>query len=85
MPWLSFTTHVAAITGGVAAGAWGFRRSTDAVLRLVAGLVAILARDKQSRADRALEVLRAIQEVRAAPGHIPGTSQGDLPETDENR
>jgi hypothetical protein len=85
MPWLNLTTHVAAITGGVAAGSWALRRSTDAVLRLTAGLVAILARDKRPRADRALEVLQAVRDARIMRGHIGGTSRRDLRRTDENR
>jgi hypothetical protein len=84
MPWLSVTTHVATITAGVAAASWVLRRSADAVLRLVAGSVAILARDKRSRADRALEVLRVTQNAQTVPGHIEGTSPRDLPRTDEN-
>lgn len=85
VPWLSLTTHVAAVTGGITAGSFVLRRSADTVLRLTAGLVAILARDKRTRAERALEVLRATQEARAVPRHIRGTSHHDLPETNENQ
>jgi hypothetical protein len=59
--WLNLTTHVAALTGGAAVGCWTLRRRSDALLRLVAGLVAILGRDQRSRAERALDVLQATQ------------------------
>jgi hypothetical protein len=85
MPWLNLTTHVAAITAAAATGSWVLRRSADAVLRLMAGLVAILACDKRPHADRALEVLRTTQEARTLRGHIGGPSSRDLPGTDENR
>jgi SRSO17 transposase len=38
------------------------RRTSDQLLRLIAGLVAIFARDKRSRAARAIDVLRAITQ-----------------------
>lgn len=39
-------------------------RGFDAVLRLIAGITAIATRDKRSRADRALEVLRLLSSKR---------------------
>jgi uncharacterized membrane protein YfcA len=60
--WPTVLTHAAAATGGVALGSWLLRRSSDQLLRLIAGLVAIFARDKRSRAARAIEVLRAITQ-----------------------
>jgi hypothetical protein len=62
--WFNLVTHVAPLAGGAVAGTWTLRRSSDAVLRLVAGIVAILAHDKRSRADRALDVLRITQKSR---------------------
>jgi hypothetical protein len=44
------------------------RYGSDAVLRLVAGITAIVAKDdKQTRAQRALEVLRALRRDGQAP------------------
>lgn len=63
MAWPSILAHVGALTGGVAASAWILRRSSDALLRLTAGLVAIFAPDKRSRADRALDVLRTVRST----------------------
>jgi hypothetical protein len=37
------------------------RYGPEALLRLAAGLVAIVTKDKRSRADRALDVLRALR------------------------
>jgi hypothetical protein len=37
------------------------RYGSDAVLRLVAGITAIAARDERTRAQRALEVLRTLR------------------------
>lgn len=56
--------HVAAYTPGIVAACFAMRYICDGVLRLVAGLVAIFGRDKQSRASRALAVLRAIPRPR---------------------
>jgi hypothetical protein len=75
--WLSPALHVAAPTGDIIVLSWTLRRVSEAVLCLVAGLVAILGPDNsQSRADRALEVLRAMREVRgAARRAAPGDTQ----------
>jgi hypothetical protein len=59
--WSHFLMHLAATTGGLAVGSLTFRCSSDAVLRLIAGLVAIAGHDERSRADRALEVLRVVR------------------------
>ncbi len=64
--WPQFVAHVATVTAGIAAASLALRSSSDAVLRLVAGLVAIFGRDKRSRADRALEVIRVIRGRREA-------------------
>jgi hypothetical protein len=49
----------AGIPGGViVAVVLGVRYGSDPLLRLIAGLVAIAARDNRSRAERALAVLR---------------------------
>lgn len=64
-PWLDTLTHPAAVGGVIVAGSWIFRRRGKTLIQLVAGLVAILARDKRSRADRAMEVLRAISAQEA--------------------
>jgi hypothetical protein len=53
--------HVAAPTGELAAASLAFRYASDAVLRLIAGLMAIYGRGERSRADRALEVLRTVR------------------------
>jgi hypothetical protein len=60
--WFNLTMHLVTLVGGVAAGTWTFRLSSDILLRLIAGMVAIMAHDEKSRADRALEVLRATQK-----------------------
>jgi hypothetical protein len=52
--------HAGAV-GGIAVAVLAVRYGSDAVLRLVAGITAIVAHDeKQSRAQRALEVLKTI-------------------------
>jgi hypothetical protein len=62
MAFAALLTHVTALTGGVAASLWVLRRSSDTLLRFIAAMVAILASDKRSRADRALEVLRTLND-----------------------
>jgi hypothetical protein len=58
--WSTIITHAAINTGGVVVGFWVLLRSSDPLLRLIAGLVAIFGHDKRSRAARAIDVLRAI-------------------------
>lgn len=55
--WQIFLVHV--VSYSISLGL-GLRYGSGAILRLVAGLVAILAADKRSRADRALKVLRTL-------------------------
>ena len=43
------------------------RHILDAVLRLIAGITAIMARDERSRAVRALDVLRLLRRDRRLP------------------
>ena len=62
MAFAALLTHVAALAGGVAASLWVIRRGGDTLLRFVVAMVAILASDKRSRADRALEVLRTLND-----------------------
>ncbi len=52
------------VTGWVAGTAVVLRYGPEAVLRLIAGVAAIAARDKRSRAERALDVLRALRRDR---------------------
>jgi hypothetical protein len=59
--------HATAVAGLIATIAVIFRYGSDAVLRLLAGITAILARDKRSRARRALDVLRALRSPDALP------------------
>ena len=59
--WSYFLMHLAAITGELAAGSLTLRCGSVAVLRLIAGVVAITGHDERSRADRALEVLRIVR------------------------
>lgn len=54
---LSLVSHLSLFTASVVMGSWILRAGCDALLRLIAGLVAILSSDKRSRADRALDVL----------------------------
>jgi hypothetical protein len=73
--------HVTTVTSGVVAACLCVRYASDALLRLVAGIVAIVARDR-SRADRALAVLRAIlrrsrPRLHAGPGK-PGARTASL-------
>jgi len=58
--WSQLMAHGPTLVGGVVAATLISRYGSDALLRLVAGLVAILARDKRSRSARALDVLRVI-------------------------
>lgn len=62
--WPAFVTHLATFTGEIAASSYILRRSSHALLEFIAGLVAIFAKDKRSRANRALEVLRSLQRTR---------------------
>jgi hypothetical protein len=45
----------------------------DAALRLVAGITAIAGRDKRTRAQRALDVLRLLRRDAQAPPSEPGS------------
>ena len=78
--WSQLVAHVATITAGIAVGSLALRTGSDAVLRLVAGLVAILAKDKRSRADRALDVICAIRgstrAQRNSAGRVARNSTG---------
>lgn len=58
------TAHFGVIFGVVAAIATIMRCGFDAMLRLIAGITAIAAQDKRSRADRALEILRLLSAKR---------------------
>ena len=62
MAFAALLTHGAALTGGVSASLWVMRRSGYTLLRFIVAMVAILASDKRSRADRALEVLRTLND-----------------------
>jgi hypothetical protein len=57
--WQILVNHLPTVTVVLMAGAWAVRRSSEAVLRLVAGFVAIFGRDQRSRPDRAFDVLKA--------------------------
>lgn len=58
----------AGVAGGIAITITvSLRYGSDAVLRFVAGLVAIIARDKRSRVERALDVLKALRRDRELP------------------
>jgi hypothetical protein len=57
--------HVAAGAGLAVTIALIIRHACDAMLRLFAGVTAILARDKRPRADRALDVLRLLRRDRS--------------------
>jgi hypothetical protein len=60
----TLATHAVTATGLAMAAAVVIRNTCDALLRLAAGLTAILTRDKRSRADRALDVLRTLRHDR---------------------
>lgn len=60
--WPTVLTHTAAVGGGIVLGSWLLRLSSDQMLRLIAGLVAIFARDERSRAARAIDVLRVVSQ-----------------------
>jgi hypothetical protein len=63
--------HVAPFVGVAIAAGIVLRYGSDALLRLVAGITAIVAKDgKRSRAERALDVLRALRRDDPMP---PGT------------
>jgi hypothetical protein len=52
------------------------RYGSDAVLRLVAGITAIVAKDERPRAQRALEVLRLVRrDSHAPPPEAPPTDR----------
>lgn len=64
--------HVAPAAGAVTVATVILKRGPDAVLRLVAGLTAIAAKDdNSSRAERALAVLRTLRKDDPPPP--PGT------------
>jgi hypothetical protein len=56
--------YVAAGAGLAVAIALIIGHACDAMLRLVAGITAIIVRDKRPRADRALDVLRLLRRDR---------------------
>jgi hypothetical protein len=60
---IGLTPHFGIFIGIVASGTM-VCCGLDAMLRLIAGLTAIVARDKRSRADRALEILRLLSSKR---------------------
>ncbi len=66
--------HVAAGGGVVLTVGVVLRYGPDAVLRLVAGFTALVAKDKRSRAQRALDVLRLLRRGDESPpeGGSPG-------------
>jgi hypothetical protein len=57
--WTSLAIHLGPVAAGIAVSGWALRRSSDALLRFLAGLVAIFGRDQRSHTERALEVLYA--------------------------
>jgi hypothetical protein len=63
----AFAEHAATVAGLAVPVGVILRYGPDAALRLVAGLTAILARDKRSRAKRALDVLRALRGLDPQP------------------
>jgi hypothetical protein len=73
MGWSALVTHTAAPVGLAVTFAIVIRHILDAILRLIAGLVAILADDERPRADRALDVLRLLRHNRGLP---PSSRQG---------
>ena len=76
--WLTVVTHPTPFAGVIIVSLWIFRRRGEALLRLVAGLVAILARDKRSRADRALEVLRTTVRTEQRRRNTTTNSRGQM-------
>lgn len=52
------------VTGSLGGIAVLLRYGLDAVLRFIAGVIAISARDRRPRAERALDVLRALRRSR---------------------
>lgn len=60
-------THAATFAGLAMTIAVISRHILDAVLRLIAGITAIMARDERSRAVRALDVLRLLRRDRRLP------------------
>jgi hypothetical protein len=88
--WESVLTHGTTSAGAIIAGVWFLRCSSNAILRLVAGLVAIFAHDERPRAARALEVLYTLASRREERNDvldhheaISGASARGLPEGDE--
>jgi hypothetical protein len=67
----TFAEHAGAVTGIAVTVGVILRYGSDAVLRLVAGITAIIARDKRSRADRALEVLDKLRRPPREPPSLP--------------
>jgi len=63
----ALVTHAATFAGLAVTFAIVIRHTLDAVLRLIAGLIAILADDQRSRANRALDVLRLLRHDRELP------------------
>jgi hypothetical protein len=59
----AFAAHVTTVAGLVISAALAARYLMNSVLRLVAGMVAIMAHDERSRADRALDVLRLLRRA----------------------
>jgi hypothetical protein len=57
---LSALTHGVTVVGGGVAIIWILCNSSDSILRLIAGLVAIFSRDERPRAARALDVLNSV-------------------------
>lgn len=62
--------HTATVTAAAAVGAV-LRYCSDGLLRFIAGITAILARDTRPRSERALDVLRALGRGRQTPPRPP--------------
>jgi hypothetical protein len=71
--------HTGTIGGLMAAAGVALRYGLDAALRLAAGITAICARDEQSRAQRALTVLRVLARRDEPP---PPPEASDTPQAD---
>jgi hypothetical protein len=68
----TLAAHAGAVGGIAATAILAIRYGSDAVLRLVAGITAIVAHDeKRSRAQRALDVLKTICRRRGDPPESP--------------
>lgn len=61
---VSLAWHAGAAAGLVVAVLAAVRYGSDSILRLVAGLTAIIARSDRPRAERALDVLNALRRDR---------------------